>query len=142
MKLPTFGMCAAVIGVLCVAGGAGAVNTLPRSMEGHRSSLKARLTLADGTVRAVTLEGVGCPLGMCSRVKVRQSNTDTMWLDGLVSVRGISHTAGPVTATVEFIDGTERRASIIVANRVLYVQGHFGQTEKLDIGRLSRIDFE
>jgi len=69
MKMLSFGTCVAVIGVLCVAVGAGAVNIVPRSMEGHRSSLKAKLTLSNGTICTVTLEGVGCPLGMCSRVK-------------------------------------------------------------------------
>jgi len=142
MKMLSFGMCVAVLGMLCVAGGASAVNIVPRNMEGHRSSLKARLTLSDGTVRTVTLEGVGCPLGMCSRVKVRANDTDSIWLDGLASVYGISHAPGPVTATFTFLDGTERRASVIVVNRMLYVQGHFGQTEKLDIGSLSKIDFE
>jgi len=133
----------ALIGVLSVVG-AGATSIVPRSpnnLEGHHSSLRATFVMADGTVRAVHLEGVGCPQGMCSRVKAREQ-ANSIWLDGLASIRGISHTAGPVTATFKFKDGTERPASIIAVNRVLYVQRSFGLTEKIDLARVSRIDFE
>jgi hypothetical protein len=133
----------AMIGVLCIAG-AGAASIAPRSLsnlEGHHSSLRATLTMADGTVHAVKLEGVGCPQGMCSRVKAREQ-ANSIWLDGLASVNGISHTAGPVTATFKFKNGTERQASIIAVNRVLYVQRPLGLTEKIDLGTVSKIDFE
>jgi hypothetical protein len=144
MKMLSIGTRVAVIGVLCIAGGAGAASIVPRNLtnlEGHQSSLKAKLTLSDGSVRSVTLEGVGCPLGMCSRVKAREQ-ANSIWLDGLASIREISKTAGPLTATFKFRNGTERQASIIAVNRVLYVQDHFGHIEKLDLGSLSKIDFE
>jgi hypothetical protein len=134
----------ALIGALCI-GAAGAASIAPRSLnnlEGHHSSLQATLTMADGTVRAVTLAGVGCPQDMCSRVRAKDVKAGSVWLDGLTSVWGISHTAGPVTATFKFKDGTERHTSIIAANRVLYVQRHFGLTEKLDLGSVRKIDFE
>jgi|SRR5580658_6381623 len=131
----------ALIGALCVAG-AGTLAPRNRSnLEGHHSSLKTTITLADGTVRAVTLDGVGCPESMCSKVKAREQ-TNSIWLDGLASVRGISHTAGPVMATFKFKDGTERQAAIIAVNRVLYVRSHFGLTENLDLGNVSKIDFD
>ncbi len=133
----------ALVGVLCVAG-AGAASIAPRSLsnlEGHHSSLKATLTMGDGTVRAIRLEGVGCPQDMCSRVKAREQ-ANGIWLDGLASVREISHIAGPVTARFQFKDGTERQASIIAANRVLYVRRPLGFTEKVDLGSVSKIDFE
>jgi len=133
----------ALIGVLCVVG-AGAASIAPRglsNLEGHRSSLKATLTMADGTVRTVTLEGVGCPQGMCSRVKAREQ-ANSIWLDGLASVRGISHTPGPIAATFNLKDGTKRQGSIIAVNRVLYVQRPLGFTEKIDLGSVSKIDFE
>ena len=81
----------ALIGALCVAG-AGAASIVPRSLsnlEGHHSSLRAILTMADGAVRAVKLEGAGCPQGMCSSVKAREQ-ANSIWLDGLESVSGIS----------------------------------------------------
>jgi hypothetical protein len=133
----------ALIGVLCVAG-AGAASIAPRNLsnlEGHHSSLRATLTMADGTVRAIKLEGVGCPQGMCSRVKAREQ-ANIIWLDGLASVRGISHTAGPITATFRFKDGTERQASIIAVNRVLYAHRSFGFTDRIDLASVSKIDFE
>jgi len=133
----------ALVGVLCVVG-AGAASVAPRSLsnlEGHHSSLKATLTMGDGTVRTIRLEGVGCLQDMCSRVKAREQ-ANSIWLDGLASVSGISHTAGPVTATFKFKDGAERQASIIATNRVLYVQRPFGFTEKIDLASVSKIDFE
>ena len=133
-----------LIGVLLCVVGAGAASIAPRSLhnlEGHRSSLRATLTMADGTVRAIKLEGVGCPESMCSRVKAREL-ANSIWLDGLASVRGISRTAGPVTATFKFKDGTERQASIVATNRVLYAQRPLGFTEKIDLGSVSEIDFE
>jgi len=67
---------------------------------------------------------------------------DGLWLDGLASVREISHDPdGPVAATFKFRDGAERRESIVAANRILYVAGHFGLTEKLDLASLTEIDF-
>lgn len=130
------------IAIVCVA--AGAANIAPRSLtnlEGHHSSLRATLTMTDGTTRAVNLEGVGCPESMCSRVKAREL-ANSIWLDGLASVSGISQTAGPVTATFKFKNGTERQASIVATNRVLYVQRPLGFTEKIDLGSVSKIDFE
>lgn len=130
-------------GVLCVAG-TGAASIAPRSLsdlEGHHSSLRATLTMADGTVRAVTLEGVGCPESMCSRVKAREQDK-SIWLDGVASISEISHTAGPVTATFTFKNGTERQASIIAVNRVLYVQRPLGFTERVDLGSVRKVDFE
>jgi hypothetical protein len=133
----------AVIGAVCVAGGAGTASILPRNLEGHQSSLRARFTMADKSMRTVTIEGVGCPTGMCSRVRAKEIRSDSIWLDGLASVREISsNTVGPVSATFRFKNGTERQASIIAVNRVLYINSWPGHTEKLDLGTVRRIDFE
>ena len=79
---------------------------------------------------------------MCSRVRATDVKTESVWLDGLASVRDISHeTEGPIRALFTFKDGSERHTSIVAGNRVLYVQGQFGRTEKLDLARLTRIDF-
>jgi hypothetical protein len=142
--MKTFSLAAriVVVAIVCVAAGAASIAPPGLSnLEGHGSSLKATLTMANGTRRAVTLEGVGCPEGMCSRVKAREL-ANSIWLDGLASVNGISRTAGPVTATFTFKNGVERQASIVATNRVLYVQRLFGFTEKIDLGSVSKIDFE
>jgi hypothetical protein len=131
------------IAVVCLAGGAGMASMTPLDNEGHRSSLHATVIMADGTAHTITLRGVGCPISMCSRVRARDINADSVWLDGLASVRGISANAeGPVKAVFKFRDGVERQASIVASNRVLYIAGHFGFTEKLDLGSVSKIDFE
>jgi hypothetical protein len=100
--------------------------------------------MVDGTIRSVTLQGVGCQSGMCSRVRVRSTNADSVWLDGLVSVSTISSgdASGPVETILRFKDGAEGHASIVSGNRVLYLQRYLGFTEKLDLGSLRRIDFE
>ncbi len=142
MRMLSFGWRMALLAGLCLSGGIGVASLTPTALEGHQSSLRAAVTMMDGSTRKVTLEGVGCPSGMCSRVKARESKTDSIWLDGLASVRVLSHDAGPVAATFTFKDGTERQAAIMVVNRVLYVQGRFGRTEKLDLGSVTAIRFE
>jgi hypothetical protein len=142
--MKTFSLAARIAAIAIVCVGAGAASNAPRipsNLEGHHSSLKATLTMADGTIRAIRLEGVGCPESMCSRVKAREL-ANSIWLDGLASVSGISRTAGAVNAIFKFKNGTERQASIIAVNRVLYVRGTFGFTEKIDLGSVSKIDFE
>lgn len=133
----------AALAAICVLGGTGVASMSPRDDHSHRSSLKARVTMADGTTRAITLEGVGCTASMCSRVAVRSMKTDSIWLDGLASMRNISDgTEGVVTATFTFKDGSGREASVVPGNRILYIEGRFGRTQKLDLGSLTRIDFE
>jgi hypothetical protein len=117
-------------------------NPEPADFQGHRSSLRAAVTLSDGRVRTITLRGVGCTLAMCSRVRALDTNAESVWMDGLTSVRNISREADGVTAVLTFKDGSERRASIPAGNRVLYLAGRFGQTERLDLARVSRIEFE
>jgi hypothetical protein len=51
-------------------------------------------------------------------------------------------TAGPITPTFRFKDGSERQAPIIAVNRVLYAQRSFGFTDKIDLASVSKIDFE
>src|ERR1041385_9289323 len=112
----------------------------PDNDENHRSELRAKLRVADGGVRSVVLQGVGCPESMCSRVRARNTKAASIWLDGLASVSHISQDGlnGPVQATFRFKDGTERTESIAATNRVLYIQGWLGITERLDqIGRES-----
>lgn len=98
--------------------------------------------MTDGRVRSIVLQGVGCNVSMCSRVAIEDVKLDRMWLDGLTSIREISHgSAGPVTVTLGFKNGVHTRESIAADNRVLYIEGRFGSSEKLDIAGLSRIDF-
>jgi hypothetical protein len=132
---------AAIVG-LCLVAGIALANT-PHNDARHRSSLRAKVTMADGTTRRITLHGVGCQESICSRVRARDTKAGDVWLDGVASIRDISHEpTGPVTAVFRFKDGGERRTSIIEWHRVLYIEGRWGLTQKLDLARMSRLDFE
>jgi len=135
---------AATVAVVVGLGNASLASISQQREQSHRSLLHARITLANGADRAVTLEGVGCNVSMCSRVAIRTTKVDSVWLDGLTSVTGIAagDDAGPVKAIFHFRNGAERETSITSGNRVLYLRGRFGLTEKLDLGSVVKIDFE
>jgi hypothetical protein len=79
---------------------------------------------------------------MCSRVAIENVKLDRLWLDGLTSISGISHgPAGSVTAILRLKDGADRNETIAAGNRVLYIEGPRGGTEKVDIASFARIDF-
>ena len=141
MKLFSHGSTAVIAIGIAVACGIGSASYTVGDLEGHSSSLRAKLTMADGSVKRVTLEGVGCPSGLCSRVKARELD-NVIWLDGLKSIKNISHTVGAVAVTLAYKDGTERHAAVVVTNRILYVRRSLGQLEKLDMGSVDRIDFD
>jgi hypothetical protein len=114
----------------------------PHTDPAHRSALQVTLTLADGTRHAASLQGVGCSESMCSRVRAQDSQADSIWLDGLASVRPISGaTSGPLQVVLGFKDGTERTASIRESNRVLYLTGHDGHSRTVDLNRLTQVEF-
>jgi hypothetical protein len=146
MQMPSWVSWIAVAGMVafaCVAPGRGVASVAPHDDPAHKSSLRAFLTMTDGTTRTVTLQGVGCSIGMCSRVRAKDLNANNLWLDGLASVSDVSqNTDGPVTATFKFKDGEEHQAAIVALNRVLYVKGHFGSSKKLDLAVVTKIDFE
>jgi hypothetical protein len=133
------GMRIAVIAAACLVGGKGIASL--EANAGHKTSLPALLTMADGTTKAVTLEGVGCTAAMCSRVRARESNSDSIWLDGLTSIRKIHDANGIVQATFTFKNGIEREGSIAQDNRVLYISHCLGNSEKLDLAHIHRVDF-
>ncbi len=127
-----------VVAVVCLVGGKGIASV--EANVGHKTSLPAVLTMADRTTRAVTLEGVGCMATMCSRVRARENNSDSIWLDGLTSIRQIHEANGAVQAKFAFKNGIEREGSIMQDNRILYISRRLA-AEKLDLTRIRRIDF-
>ena len=66
MKIRSFASRIAAIASVCLVGSAGASSITAQDSEGHESSLRATVTMADGTSRAITLQGVGCTAGICS----------------------------------------------------------------------------
>lgn len=140
-----FGLAAA--GIL---GGVGFSSSaaLPTKVQGHSSALAARITLRDGTSQPVTLQGVGCPVSMCSRVAVKsripgdrltaiglhkELNT---WLDSIASIKEIT----PDDALFVFKDGTARRLAVVNANRILYVASYFG-SERINLADVRTLEF-
>jgi len=112
------------------------------AFEGHQSSLHAMVTMTDGTCHTITLQGVGCARGMCSRVRVKDIEKNSVWLDGLASVSNISRNAdGPVRAVFTFKDGSSRQVSVTALNRVLYV-GNLFWARQLDLTKVRRVVFE
>ena len=112
------------------------------ALEGHRSALRATVTLTDGTGHGIKLQGVGCPQGMCSRVRLKDTQATTVWLDDLTSITAIAHnTDGSVQAVFTFKDGSSRQVSVTALNRVLYV-GVPLWTRQLDLTSVRRVDFD
>jgi hypothetical protein len=127
-------------GVVCLIGSVGFA--APQDYL-HRSSLRATVRMTDGTRRTITLRGVGCAYGLCSRVRAMDTDGENVWLDSIASLRDISSdTNGHVTAILQSRNGEERRASIVAGNRVLYLRGPDERTEKLDLASVIRLDFE
>ena len=120
----------------------GVQNVEPADFQGHHSSLHATVTLTDGSVRTVTIQGIGCTTAMCSRVRALDRNAESVWLDGLTSVHDIVREGDGVAAVFAFKNGSERRSSIRAANRIVYFASHFGRTEQLDLASVTRITFE
>jgi hypothetical protein len=79
---------------------------------------------------------------MCSRVRAQEWQCDSFWLDDLAGIRQISgRRSGPMRVLLGFKNGTERPATIVETNRVLYVTDSHGRSRTVDLGSLTRIDF-
>lgn len=109
--------------------------------KGHLTGLTAQLTLRDGNVQPVKLEGVGCPQAICSRTaihgKVGAEPDVRAWLDNLAAIRDITAT----DALFVMKDGTSRRMSLLYDFRVLYLANYLGGPEKIDLQKLRSVEF-
>ena len=106
----------------------------------HVSGLTARVILADGTKRTVTLNGVGCSETICSRVFVqgrsRDGSTARIWIDRLAALRDI----GANTALFIMKDGSQQRLSLITDFRVLYLNEGNTKSQKLDLSAIQSLE--
>lgn len=131
----------AAIGTLCLI--ATVSFAKPHSDPAHRSALPVILTLTDGTQQTAILQGVGCKESMCSRVRAQEWTWDGFWLDNLASIRHISGgQSGPLQVLLGFKNGGERSATVIETNRILYVTDRHGRDRMVDLGSLTRVDFD
>jgi hypothetical protein len=109
--------------------------------QGHLSGLKARITLADGTIRTATIEGLGCSEAICSRVAIRCTADDdslvSFWLDGIAAIKD---TTGKDVLVV-MKNGAARRVSLVKDFRVLYLANRTLSSEKLDLGKIRSLEF-
>ena len=107
----------------------------------HLSGLMAKITLPDGASRTIKLEGVGCPVGMCSRVVIKgKAEGDSLvstWLDTIAAIQDTTE----VDALFVLKDGTARRLSLVHDFRVLYIANRSGGTEKLDLANVKSVEF-
>lgn len=109
--------------------------------QGHLTGLTARITMRDGEVRTVKLDGVGCAKAICSRTAIKgRVGDDTevrTWLDSLAAIRVTNdHEARFVSR-----DGTSRRMSLVTDFRVLYLADRLGGSRKLDLAKVGSIEF-
>jgi len=111
------------------------------SHSGHHSGLAAIITLQNGTVRTVKLDGAGCAASICSRVAIRAKTAAaqpaTAWFDDLAAIRDTD--AG--CATFIRKDGAVQRLTLLPDFRVLYLTGADRSTEKLDLAQVRSLDF-
>jgi hypothetical protein len=101
-----------------------------------------RLGLRDGSSTIVRLDGVGCNESICSRVAVNSRAVGNPIVnhtrfDEIVAIQEIDDD----TVLFVFNDGTKRRVSVVLDNRVLYVISPSGRTQKISLRQVQSIDF-
>jgi hypothetical protein len=133
----------AVVRITCIA----ALLLIPAAFatqenrQGHLSGLTARITLADGTIRTAMIEGLGCSVGICSRVAIK-GNADgdslvNFWLDGIAAIRDTTDQ----DVLIVMKNGAARRVSLVKDFRVLYLANRILSPEKLDLGKIKSLEF-
>ena len=113
----------------------------PSSNDGHQSGLAARITMPDGTLRMVRLEGIGCSVSICSRTEIK-GKTDahsllSTWLDAISSIKVTT----PNRAILAMKDGSQRMISLVTDFRVLYVRNGWVSSEKVDLADIRSVEF-
>jgi|GEM_PF-3209915 len=138
MKILRIGCIAAVLLLPAFKSGGA---SLPMQVQGHRSGMIARVVSADGTIRTIRLDGVGCTESMCSRVLISSKDESgaplQTWLDSIASIKN----ATANDALFVMRDGTERRLAFVQDFRVLYVSNPNGRREKLDLTKVRSLKF-
>jgi hypothetical protein len=106
----------------------------------HASGLTARITLADGTKRTVTLDGAGCSETICSQVFIQgrsnDGSTERIWFDRLAAIRDIAANS----ALFIMGDGSQKRLSLITDFRVLYLNEGNTKSQKLDLSKIQSLE--
>jgi len=120
---------------------------LPAKVDGHSSNLMARVELRDGTTRIVTLQGVGCPVSLCSRVAIRSNTAGegnapgfglaSVWIDTIAAIRDTAQDG----ALFVMKDGAQLRLAFQRDFRVLYFSDQTGRAGKMDLAKVESLEF-
>jgi hypothetical protein len=117
-----------------------AFDRLPAKVDGHGSNLMARITLPDGTKRSITLQGIGCPAGMCSRVTIKgevpRYEPASVWIDTIAAIRDTNEH----DALFVMHDGSRKRLSLLHDFRVLYFVDRSGREGKVDLAKVESLE--
>jgi len=102
-----------------------------------------RVVSRHGAARVETLDGVGCPEAICSRVFARAlvedeegTTVQNIRFDTVAAIEML----GAGEARVRFIDGIVERVLVATDNRVLYVVDQ-GRHKKVDLSDVASIEF-
>lgn len=136
-------MTATVVFTLVLVAPLPTVRAAPKVGPGASMHRLIRLTLRDGSSQLARLDGVGCNESLCSRVAVNTRTLGTAVvshtpLEDVATIRDIEGGA----AVFVFKDGSTRHVSIVPDNRVLYLIGADGRTQKIGFDRLTSIDLD
>src|SRR5205807_1615652 len=99
------------------------------------------ITLLDGATRTVQLEGVGCPVNICSRTLIKGKTEGNAlirtWLDSIAVIKNTTEN----DALFVLKSGTQKRMSLVTDFRVLYLANQLGGTQKVDLAKVRSVEF-
>ena len=121
--------------------GASTPSKVTDDAQGHSSGLIAKVTLHDGGVRTMRLDGVGCNKAICSRTAIKgiapDSSERRAWFDSLAAIR----TTSDREALLIWKDGSSQRISLLTDFRVLYLATRLGAVQRLDLASVKSVEF-
>jgi hypothetical protein len=129
----------ALVGLIAIAGSPWVG---PNEASAGSARLVARMTLVNGGLQTITLEGVGCSEALCSRVAIRStadgdSRVTKMFLDRIAAIQDITSK----DALFVMKNGTARRLSVVHDNRFLYFADQRGVEGKIDLAGIKSVEF-
>lgn len=143
MPLQRISMTSAFVATFVVLASLAVVTAAPTTAAVSSRHRMIQLSFRDGSSQTVQLDGVGCDASICSRAIVNtraigSSAVDHTRLDDIAAMRGIDD--GDAIAVLK--DGSTRRVSVVPDNRVLYVIGADGRSQKIRLRQLTSIQFD
>ena len=143
MRLRHISVTSALLSTLGILAPLAVVGAAPATAPVGSTHRTIHLSFRDGSSQTAQLDGVGCDESMCSRTVVNtralgSGVVDHTRLDDVVAIQDI----GGGDAAFVLKDGSTRRVRVVADNRVLYVIGADGRTQKINLRRLTSIEFD